>query len=215
MRPHYQFGWTLTNLFFRHVIGFRVHGRAGIPPAGPLIVASNHISFWDPPMVGSAITRETHFLAKASLFEIPALGWLIKSYNALPIHRGRFDRAGVESALEVLRRGGVLLLFPEGGRRRAGRVEETKLGVGLLSFRSGAPILPARIVGSDRVRASFVRKRRVEIFLGRLLPAVTALPGERPRDAYRRASREVLHAINGLGPGAGSDALNPNQLSMR
>jgi 1-acyl-sn-glycerol-3-phosphate acyltransferase len=215
MRPRYRFGWTLTNLFFRHVIGFRVHGRGEIPPSGPLIVVSNHISFWDPPMVGSAITRETHFLAKDTLFEIPALGWLIKSYNALPIRRGRFDRAGVESALGVLRNGGVLLLFPEGGRRRTARVEETKMGVGLLSFRSGAPILPARIVGSDRIRASLVRRRRVEIFFGRLLPAVTALPGERPRDAYQRASRDVLLRINALGPGAEGDAVHPNRLSTR
>jgi hypothetical protein len=65
----------------------------------------------------------------------------------------------------------------------------------MLSYRGGAPILPARILGSDRIRDSLVRRRRVEIFLGRLIPAVTALPGERPREAYERASRDVLRAI--------------------
>ncbi|HTQ47685.1 MAG TPA: lysophospholipid acyltransferase family protein [Polyangiaceae bacterium] len=146
--------------------GWEVRGRESIPRSGGLIVASNHISFWDPPLVGTAAVRELHFLAKEELFRPPVFGALIRRYNAIPIRRGMADLSGLSRALDVLKAGGALILFPEGSRMRDGELHPARPGVGMLAVNADAVVVPCFISGSDRARRWLVRATRLRVWFG-------------------------------------------------
>ena len=146
--------------------GWKVRGSENIPREGGVIVASNHVSFWDPPLVGAAILREVHFLAKEELFSTPLLGTLIRSVNAIPIRRGAADLSGLARAIDTLKRGGALLLFPEGSRMRDGELHPARPGLGMISVQADVPIVPCYISGSAHPRRWLLRRSRVRIWFG-------------------------------------------------
>jgi len=129
-------------------------------------VAANHISFWDPPLVGCVIPREVHFLAKEELFKAPVLGPLIRSVNAIPIRRGAADLRGLTRAIDALKHGGAVLLFPEGSRMRDGELHPARPGVGLMAVHADVPIAPCYISGSHPTPGWLVRKERPRIAFG-------------------------------------------------
>jgi 1-acyl-sn-glycerol-3-phosphate acyltransferase len=148
------------------ISGWEVLGRGRIPRTGGLIVASNHISFWDPPLVGTAAVRELHFLAKEELFRPPVFGSIIRAFNAIPIRRGMADLSGLARATDVLKQGGALIVFPEGSRMRDGRLHPGRPGVGMLSVNSDARIVPAYVSGSDRPGGWLTRRTRLRVAFG-------------------------------------------------
>src|SRR5207244_12755171 len=150
--------------------GWSVVGLDRIPRGGGLIAASTHISFWDPPLVGSAVPRDVHILAKQELFTTPLLGPLIRSLNAIPIRRGAADLSGLARAVEVLRRGGALLMFPEGSRMRDGELHPARPGVGMMAAHADVPIAPCYISGSNQPRRWWYRGARVRISFGGARP---------------------------------------------
>ena len=99
MGAYYSTARFLASVFLGASSRWEVKGRENIPPTGGLIIASNHVSFWDPPLVGAAVLREGHFLAKEELFSTPVLGPLIRSVNAIPIRRGMADLSGMSRAI--------------------------------------------------------------------------------------------------------------------
>lgn len=102
---------VVTYLF----IGMKVYGEAHIPKTGAFIMASNHASYFDPPLVGTAVHhRLIHFMAKEELFHNPLMGWFLRYVKTFPVHRGRVDRKAMAEALRVLKEGEVLGIFPEG-----------------------------------------------------------------------------------------------------
>lgn len=129
----------------------RVYGRQGVAQRGGLILAVNHQSYLDPLLVGLAIDREIHFMARKSLFQNPLFRFLIVTLNAFPIERDSGDVKGVKTALERLKRGCVLLMFPEGTRTRDGSIGRMKAGAGFIAAHAGVPILPVLIYGAYRV----------------------------------------------------------------
>jgi len=131
----------------------QVSGLEHIPARGAVIVACNHVANVDPPLVGWAAlpVRSLRYLAKRELFRVPVLGWFLRNVGAIPLDRGRSDVAAVRAALEVLGRGRCLLVFPEGTRSKDGRPGRPRGGVGFLAGRSGAPVVPARVVNTDRL----------------------------------------------------------------
>jgi len=146
--------------------GWKVRGREHVPKKGGVIVASNHVSFWDPPLVGTAAVRELHFLAKEELFRTPVLGPLIRAFNAIPIRRGVADLSGLTKAMEVLRAGRALLMFPEGTRARDGELHAARPGVGMLAVATDARIVPAYISGSNRPGKWLLRGGRLRVTFG-------------------------------------------------
>lgn len=150
----------------RLVSSWEVRGRENIPRTGGLIVASNHISFFDPPLVGIAAVRELHFLAKEELFRPPVFGSLIRAYNAIPIRRGVADLSGLSKAMDVLRGGKALIMFPEGSRMRDGELHPARPGVGMLAVGTDAQIVPCYISGSDRSGGWITRRSRLRIWFG-------------------------------------------------
>ena len=132
--------------------GLRVSGLENLP-AEPFIAASNHMSNVDPPLIGGIMPRRLRYLAKESLFRNPLLGFFIRTLGAVPVTREDSQRAGavMKLMLSLLDSGESILLFPEGTRSRDGRLKPLEGGVAFLSVKSGAPILPIYIRGSDRV----------------------------------------------------------------
>lgn len=140
------FFWVVFRIFFR----FRAEGREHIPARGPLILAANHVSYLDPPLLGAATPRPVHFMAKQELFEIPVLHWVMPRVRAFPVRRGTLDREAIRQALNLLEQGHVIGLFPEGTRRREGGPLPGQQGVAMLAARSGAPIVPVGLIGTRR-----------------------------------------------------------------
>jgi 1-acyl-sn-glycerol-3-phosphate acyltransferase len=159
-----------------------------------VIIASNHISNWDPILVGLGCRREVHFMAKEELFRNRFLSALIRAYNAIPVHRGRLDRGALRAAADVLRGGNVLLIFPGGGRDQSGEVNDPKAGVGFIACMNGAPVVPAYITGSDRLARAFLRGGGVEVAFGAPISATAA----KSSDEYRALSRTVADEIGRL-----------------
>ena len=166
MSAYYSAARLVASGFFGLVTGWDIRGRQHVPRSGRLIVAANHISFWDPPMIGAALPREVHFLAKEELFRTPGLGTMIRSVNAIPIRRGVADLSGLARALEVLRRDEGLLMFPEGSRMRDGELHPARPGVGMMAVQGDAPIVPCYISGSNQPRRWWFRGVRVRVWFG-------------------------------------------------
>ena len=147
----YGFARGVVKAALRAFWRFRVVGAERVPPAGPLIVAANHVSYFDPPALGCALPRPLHYMAKQQLFAMGLLGRLIGALNAFPVDRSRGDVAAIKRAVEVLRGGAAVGIFPEGTRNKDGNVRP-QAGIALLHYLSGAPILPAYIAGTARAR---------------------------------------------------------------
>jgi len=148
------------------VSGWEVRGRENVPRSGGLIVASNHISFFDPPLIGTAAVRELNYLAKEELFRTPVLGGLIRHFNSIPIRRGMADLTGLAKAMECLKAGRALVMFPEGSRMRDGELHPARPGVGMLAVNTDAAILPCFISGSDRPNQWLLRRTRLRVSFG-------------------------------------------------
>jgi 1-acyl-sn-glycerol-3-phosphate acyltransferase len=129
----------------------RLHfeGMANVPMDGPLLVASNHISNWDPLIYGSFFPGTLFAMAKRELFRPPLMAWLLAGCNCFPVDRGAADRRAVRISLDLLRAGRRLLVFVEGHRSRVAGMGPAAAGAGFLVRRTGAPVLPVAIWGTE------------------------------------------------------------------
>ena len=183
---------ALFSALFSTVFRWRVGGRENVPERGPVLLCSNHISWWDPPLVGCGSPRRVYFMAKEELFSVPFLGRAIRALGAFPVRRGMADRSAVRSALEHLRAGRVVGMFPEGTRSRKGTLGRAEPGAALLALKSGATVVPVAIRGPYRVF------RPVRITFGRPL-ALADLQCSRPRSGdLARAGERIMEAIADL-----------------
>jgi 1-acyl-sn-glycerol-3-phosphate acyltransferase len=139
--------------YLRVTRGYRVEGAERIPATGPLIIACNHVSYFDPPALGAAVSRPVSYMAKSELFAIPILGPLIRALGAFPVDRSRGDVAAMKAAVRVLQAGAVLGIFPEGGRNLDG-TKVPQMGVALVASWSGATVIPAHVSGTSQGKRS-------------------------------------------------------------
>ena len=139
----------LVRMYLRTFYRYRLFQPEGLPQSGPVIYASNHQSHLDPPAAGLQVCqRRFRSLARASLFRVPILGWIIHGLGAVPLARGAGDMAAFKVALGVLKEGNSILLFPEGTRTRDGALGEFKRGVILLQKHSKATVVPLAVEGA-------------------------------------------------------------------
>lgn len=154
---------------FKAVGRTRVIGAEHIPPDGGVIVACNHVSYLDPPLVGSSIRRECAFMARHDLWKNRGLGWLISRLNAFPVHRETADRKALRTAVAMLKSGKVLVLFPEGTRSEDARLQAAQPGLALIVQMSGAPVVPTVVVGPEVMwppHARCIRPTRLTVVFG-------------------------------------------------
>ena len=175
-------------------------GLDHVPPRGGVILAANHGAFWDPPVVGASLPRELHYLTGAEFFALPGFAGLIRSLNAIPIRRGVADAAGLERVIGLLEEGAAVLVFPEGGRMKDGRLHPARPGLGLLASRARVPIVPVYLSGTNHIRRCMARRERVRITIGEPLPATlwssTGASSTRTgRDLHQQIGDRVMQEI--------------------
>ncbi|MBI4319039.1 MAG: 1-acyl-sn-glycerol-3-phosphate acyltransferase [Chloroflexi bacterium] len=147
----YRFSNFLVRLLLRLLTRYKVSGLEFVPSTGPLVVAANHLSLIDPPMLGALLPRKATFMAKEELFKAPLVGWVVAAYGAFPVRRGEADRQALRAALKLLEQGQAIGMFPEGTRSKMARLQPAHAGAALVALRSGAPILPVGIVGTHKI----------------------------------------------------------------
>lgn len=190
-RPVFEFCKGVCWVVARTLWRAKATGLEHIPKDGPLIVAGNHMSYLDPPVMGIFLRRPISYMAKAQLFDIPVLGPLIRAVGAYPVDREGSASAAIKRSVEVLRNGGCIGIFPEGTRNLSGDVEARK-GVALLASLGKAPVVPAAIVGT----ADAKRLHQIKVAYGKPL----SLPQDRKatKDEIAKFTEEVMDAISAL-----------------
>jgi len=178
--------------------GLRVEGRENIPPHGAAVVACNHRSLLDPPIVGCTLGREAGFLAKRELFESPLVAALVRSLNSIPIDRSRLSREKMGELADWLDTGRLLVMFPEGTRSKTGELGRPKPGIGVLLARKPVPVIPAWLEGTDSPFRNLFRRGRMRIVYG----VPHAIPEEagpsEPRARARAITEVVMDHIRAL-----------------
>jgi 1-acyl-sn-glycerol-3-phosphate acyltransferase len=148
--PVYRAAWPLACFLFHLLFGYRTEGAEKVPEKGPVILAANHLSILDPIAIGAGIRRPVSFLARADVFRLPVLSWLLPRLYAIPVERGTGDLSAIKGAIRALERGMAFGIFPEGTRSRSGRLQPFKTGVAAIAFRTGSPVVPVAVVGSEK-----------------------------------------------------------------
>ncbi len=129
----------------------KVEGKENFPSEGAVIVAGNHLGFWDPVVVAAFIDRPIHFMAKEELFEHALLAKFLCKLNAFPVKRGSPDRTALKTALNILAENKVLGMFPEGTRSKTGELSKPQHGIAMLVLKSRAPIVPVMFIGTQKI----------------------------------------------------------------
>jgi 1-acyl-sn-glycerol-3-phosphate acyltransferase len=182
----------------------KVDGRENVPRQGPVILAVNHRSFLDSIFLPLVLPRRVTFVAKAEYFDDPKSAWFFRGVGQIPIRRegGSASERALASAGEVLDAGGVFAIYPEGTRTRDGFMHRGHTGVARLSFRTGVPIVPVGMIGTDEVQPVDRRMprlfRRVTIRFGEPLDPARYEQGEHDHLALRELTDEVMYEIGEL-----------------
>ncbi|MBI5388475.1 MAG: 1-acyl-sn-glycerol-3-phosphate acyltransferase [Verrucomicrobia bacterium] len=203
----YRLGRFLFRLAFRFYFRWRVCHADRVPVDGPLILASSHASYLDPPLVGSGVSRVCHFLARATLFTNPLFGWVLREVCAIPVDRDGGSAAGLKTILNKLNEGGAIVLFPEGTRTVDGQLQKARSGIGLMALKSGAPVVPVRALGTFEAYGKgrrFPRPHRITLIYGEPMrfeqerAEAEACSRERLKVLYQEVADKIMEAIAGL-----------------
>lgn len=181
--------------FFKITGRFQVIGHANIPTEGPVILVSNHVSNFDPLVLGCAVKRKVHFIAKEELFHVPVIGLLIAAWGAIRVKRGgRGDREAITRSLEVLQQNQVFGIFIEGFRNKTNPDQMAKPhpGAAMLAVNSGATIIPVALVNTDKLFA------KMQVVIGSPLVLGPFAESTPKKDLYLQISQAMTTAIMNL-----------------
>jgi 1-acyl-sn-glycerol-3-phosphate acyltransferase len=160
----YRFVWIVAGALFRAVCRVETEGQSNVPQKGPLILASNHLHFFDPPLVLAALPyRQITVLVAEKWGETWPFNWLLMSIGTIFVRRGEVDRKALTKCLAVIEQDGMLGLAPEGTRSPTGTLQRGKPGVAYLATKAKVPILPIGISGQNQIFAEWRRLRRPRI----------------------------------------------------
>lgn len=201
MKWIYWLGWMSFGSAFRSLFGMRIEGREHLVTEGAVLVASNHQSYLDPPLIGNLYQDEMVYLARKTLFT--GFGrWLYTQWNAIPVDQDRPDMASLKTIIRKLKEGHRVLVFPEGSRTLDGDIGEAAPGIGLVAVKSGAVIQPVRIRGAHEALprgSGRIRFSRISVHVGppiRLSP--TELAAANGKEDYDRIAKRIMAAIEAL-----------------
>ena len=191
--------WVLGKLLFR----MHVEGASGFPRTGGVLICSNHVSHLDPPLVGTAAPRMVFHMAKRELFKVPALTWFMRQIGTIMVHRGQ-GRQAIQDAIEYLRKGRPVVIFPEGTRSKTGVLMKGHTGAIVIAISADAPLLPTVIIGSEKAMtkgSKAIKAVPVTVRFGD--PYTIAYNGDRthiPKDVLERELRVLMEKIEALLP---------------
>jgi 1-acyl-sn-glycerol-3-phosphate acyltransferase len=204
MNLSYRLAWLGFRAMYRFYFRWRVFNAERVPLTGPVILACNHASFLDPPLVGSGLHRGINYLARESLFRFPGMGALLRSWNSVPVDRDGGGAAGLRAILDRLLDGGAIILFPEGTRTFDGRLQPARSGIGLVVIKSDAPVVPVRTFGTFEAygrHVIFPRPKPVAVKYGlpmrfeKLRAEAKNCSKARLKEIYQEIADEIMAAI--------------------
>lgn len=209
----YGFIWILSR-----VVGwlcFRYRAIGGIPLQGGILVAANHASFADIPLLGCGVRRHLWFMGRHDLFPIPVLNRILQTLGWIPLRQGRLDRNAFGKAVSLIQDGKAVVIFPEGSRTLDGNLQKGKPGVGVIVAQTGCPVVPAYIRGTYEVLpvgAFWPRFRRVTVTYGRPVDFRADAARFEGKKFYQHVSRTVMAKIAELGgvPLPGESTTDPS-----
>jgi 1-acyl-sn-glycerol-3-phosphate acyltransferase len=205
----YRIAWHVFRFIYATYFRWRVYHPERVPLTGPVILASNHASFIDPPLIGAGLERAVNYLARNTLFDVPVVGSLLRSWKVVPVDREGGGGAGLKAILDRLLDGGVILLFPEGTRTRDGKLRPARSGIGLTVIKSDAPVVPVRVFGTFEAygrHLRFPRPRPVAVKYGRpmnlekLRAEAKTCSKQRLKEIYQEVADKIMAAIAKLEP---------------
>ena len=188
---------NVLHIVFRLFFGSRVVGGDRVPTTGGVIIASNHVSYADPLVIGTWSPRMVHFLAKRELFSNPLIGALLRRIGAVPVRRGMVERNTLRLVEEILREGDTIVIFPEGTRSRDCVVRDARPGIGLIAASADVPVLPLYLRGSRHMGRSLFRRGELSLFFGEPIHPASVM-GETQKEKYRRIGESVMEEIRRL-----------------
>lgn len=202
MTPFYGFFHYLAGQI--HAMWFRgeVVGTENFPRVGPFLIASNHASHLDPPLVGSQIAKQMRFFARKSLWHSRFLGWWLDQVETIPVERDTGDIGAIKKVLQALKEDRAVVLFPEGTRSPDGRLQKPKAGVGLMACKTGVPVVPCRVFdsfqafGKGRLIPNFGTP--VTIVFGPPIPASDYDDPAAGKARYETAAQRIMDRIASL-----------------
>jgi len=174
---------------FKLTLRMKVNGVANIPESGPVIVVANHASNLDPPVLGAALNRKIHYMAKSELFDNFFLARVMRTYGAFPVERGSADTKAIRQALKVIKEQELLGIFPEGTRSKTGKLGRAKLGSVLLATKSKAPLLPVGLKTRQPL------KKGVEVNIGETFRLDDYYDRKLERQEMRDAGAIIMNQI--------------------
>jgi 1-acyl-sn-glycerol-3-phosphate acyltransferase len=207
----YLFTRFLFRVYLKLNHGLKVINEGTVPASGGMIIASNHVSYLDPPLVGVSIyNRQLYYMARASLFRNPVFGAIIHWLHSVPIERGKGPDQDWDSFLRVVNRGDALLVFPEGTRSENGELQRGKSGFGRLVHMAQKPVYPVYVHGSYEAFPKHGKRKRVPITVVLGPPVVLndllEQPGTEKR-ILREISDRTMKAIAELKASLGPDEI--------
>jgi 1-acyl-sn-glycerol-3-phosphate acyltransferase len=198
----------VTKAIFRgifHVLGrVKVIGQENIPYGKPYVVAMNHVSIFDPPLIGAFWPEQLEIIGAADVFDKPGQGQILRIYGVIPVHRGDYDRALLTRIIHIIKSGFPLLIAPEGGRSHVPAMRRAKSGVAYIVEQTGVPVVPVGLVGTTEdfwQRAKRIERPQLEMRIGKpiRLPEITVKGNER-HEARQQNADLVMRHLAGLLP---------------
>jgi len=199
MRLGYRLTALAATILFKTLFGLRKIGRENVPETGAFILASNHKSWFDPPIVGCACPREINFAAKKELFSIPLLGGFITYLNSIPVRRKGFDREALVRLGQRLESGRGIIIFPEGTRYLDDKLHLPKAGVGMLAIKYKVPIVPVYVKNSAKIRRQIFRRKLTITFGKPFTLSDINMDNVYGKDAYEKVACAVMYKIAEVG----------------
>ena len=196
MKTYYKVISRSAKWMFKYIFGLKIIAECNYAEVikERCIIASNHMSNFDPPLIGSVMPISIHFLAKEELFKFKPLGWAITKFNATPVRRGVVDKRAINNINEILNRDETIVIFPEGSRKSF----TAKPGIGLLAMNTQSKILPVYLENSNHLFQCLFRIKKLKMYIGQPIEKNFYEKMEINKDSYRLLSKDILDRINRL-----------------
>jgi len=199
----YNIFYTLSKILAKIFFNRRIVHPERMIEEGPLILAVNHSSYFDPPLAGTCSKRAVYYLARKSLMDWPILGPLFPQMNVIPVERDGNDMSALRAVIKKIREGNGVVLFPEGTRSKDGNLQPARAGLGLIIAKTRAPVVPMRIFGAFEAfpkGQKLPKFSQITVVIGEPIHFTEADVEPVTRETYQRLSDRVMEAIAALKP---------------
>ena len=195
----YRVGYNLSRFIFHFFFQRKIYGLEHVPKEGAYLICANHLSYLDPPCIGSSLpSKHIFYFARKTLFESRFMGWLLPRIQAIPIDQEKADLFGIRTTLQLLKAGAPLLLFPEGARSWDGNLQKGEPGIGMIAAKSSLPILPTRIRGTFEAwprNRSQIKLHPISVTFGPLIAPLQPPSHLSNQEGYQWISDQIMAAI--------------------